>query len=91
MKYNHFVIKNQNWTFEWLQPELVSEVKRCDGPLNILLCVCALRSVTHSQSKRSANAHAHGKPNPAQITLLYISPVSLYIYCFCSVYNEIIE
>ncbi len=41
MKYNHFAIKNQNGTFEWLQPELVSEVKRCDGPLNILLCVCA--------------------------------------------------
>ncbi len=34
-----------------MQPEHVSEAER----FNILLCVCALRSVVHGQSKRSAN------------------------------------
>ncbi len=34
-----------------MQPEHVSEAER----FNILLCVCALRSVAHAQSKRSAN------------------------------------
>ncbi len=40
-----------------MQPEHVSEVEQ----FNILLCVCALRSVVHGQIKRSANvpAHAH--------------------------------
>ncbi len=35
--------------------EHVSEAERCDAQLNILLCVRALLSVAHSQSKRSAN------------------------------------
>ncbi len=49
-----------------MQPEHVSEAER----FNILLCVCALRSVIHGQSKRSANVllTLTGKPNPAQIT-----------------------
>ncbi len=49
-----------------MQPEHVSEVERFNTPL----CVCALRSVVHGQSKRSANAQLTltGKPNPAQIT-----------------------
>ncbi len=49
-----------------MQPEHVSEAER----FNILLCVCALRSVVHGQSKRSANdpLTLTGKPNPAQIT-----------------------
>ncbi len=34
-----------------MQPEHVSEAER----FNIPLCVCALRSVVHGQSKRSAN------------------------------------
>ncbi len=42
------------------------------GKINnqIPLCVCALRSVVHGQSKRSANVPLTltGKPNPAQIT-----------------------
>ncbi len=44
-----------------MQPEHVSEAE---------LCVCALRSVVHGQSKRSANVPLTltGKPNPAQIT-----------------------
>ncbi len=45
-----------------MQPEHVSEAER----FNILLCVCALRSVVHGQSKRSTLLT--GKPNPAQIT-----------------------
>ncbi len=49
-----------------VQPEHVSEAER----FNILLCVCALLSVVHGQSKRSANdpLTLTGKPNPAQIT-----------------------
>ncbi len=49
-----------------MQPEHVSEAER----LNIPLCVCALRSVVHGQSKHSANIPLRltGKPNPAQIT-----------------------
>ncbi len=49
-----------------MQPEHVSEAER----FNIPLCVCALRSVVHGQSKRSANDPLTftGKPNPAQIT-----------------------
>ncbi len=49
-----------------MQPEHVREAER----LNILLCVCALRSVVHGQNKRSANdpLTLTGKPNPAQIT-----------------------
>ncbi len=49
-----------------MQPEHVSEAER----FNIPLCVCALRSVVHGQSKRSANVPLTltGKPNPAQIT-----------------------
>ncbi len=49
-----------------MQPEHVSEAER----FNIPLCVCALRSVVHGQSKRSANVPLRltGKPNPAQIT-----------------------
>ncbi len=49
-----------------MQPEHVSEAER----FNIPLCVCALRSVAHGQSKRSANVPLTltGKPNPAQIT-----------------------
>ncbi len=49
-----------------MQPEHVSEAER----FNILLCVCALRSVVHGQIKRSANdpLMLTGKPNPAQIT-----------------------
>ncbi len=63
-----------------MQPEHVSEAEW----FNIQLCVCALRSVVHGQSKRSANVPlrsvVHGqskrsanvpltlKPNPAQIT-----------------------
>ncbi len=49
-----------------MQPEHVSEAER----FNIPLCVCALRSVVHGQSKRSANdpLTLTGKPNPAQIT-----------------------
>ncbi len=49
-----------------MQPEHVSEAER----FNIVLCVCALRSVVHGQSKRSANVPLTltGKPNPAQIT-----------------------
>ncbi len=49
-----------------MQPEHVSESER----FNIPLCVCALRSVVHGQSKRSANdpLTLTGKPNPAQIT-----------------------
>ncbi len=34
-----------------MQPEHVSEAER----FNIQLCVCALRTVVHGQSKRSAN------------------------------------
>ncbi len=49
-----------------MQPEHVSEAER----FNILLCVCALCSVVHGQSKRSANVPLMftGKPNPAQIS-----------------------
>ncbi len=49
-----------------MQTEHVSEAER----FNIPLCVCALRSVVHGQSKRSANVPLTltGKPNPAQIT-----------------------
>ncbi len=49
-----------------MQPEHVSEAER----FNIPLCVCALHSVVHGQSKRSANVllALTGKPNPAQIT-----------------------
>ncbi len=49
-----------------MQPEHVSEAEW----FNIPLCVCALRSVVHAQSKRSANVHLTltGKPNHAQIT-----------------------
>ncbi len=49
-----------------MQPEHVSEVEQ----LNITLCVCALRSVVHGQSKRCANVPLTltGKLNPAQIT-----------------------
>ncbi len=45
-----------------MQPEHVSEVEQ----FNILLCVCALRSVVHGQNKRSANIPLTltGKPNP---------------------------
>ncbi len=45
-----------------MQPEHVSEAER----FNIPLCVCALRSVVHGQSKRSANVPLMltGKPNP---------------------------
>ncbi len=41
-----------------------------NAQLNILLCVCALRSVAHGQIKHSANdlLTLTGKPNPAQIT-----------------------
>ncbi len=55
-----------------MQPEHVSESER----FNILLCVCALCSVVHGQSKRSANVllTLTGKPNPlrshAHITCL---------------------
>ncbi len=51
-----------------MQPEHVSEAKR-SGSI-FLLCVCALRSVVHGQSKRSANdpLTLTGKPNLAQIT-----------------------
>ncbi len=45
-----------------IQPEHVSEAER----FNIPLCVCAIRSVVHGQSKRSANdtLTLTGKPNP---------------------------
>ncbi len=45
-----------------MQPEHVSESER----FNIPLCVCALRSVVHGQSKRSTNdpLTLTGKPNP---------------------------
>ncbi len=52
-------------------PEHVREAERCDAQLNIPLYVRALRSVAHSQSKRSANIPLTltGKPNHTQITL----------------------
>ncbi len=63
----------------------MSEVERCDAPLNIPLCGRALRSVTHGQSKRSANVPLTltGKPNPAQIPLWHnISLVGLIVFFF---------
>ncbi len=65
-----------------MQPEHVSEAER----FNILLCVCALRSVAHGQSKRSANVPLTltGKPNPAQINTLTLNVSSKirHIYFF---------
>ncbi len=70
--------------------EHVSEAEQCDAQLNIPLCGRALHSVTHGQSKRSANVPLTltGKPNPAQITLtLNVSSGPI----FFPVYNEIIQ
>ncbi len=52
-----------------MQPEHVSEVKR-SGSIFRSVCVHALLSVVHGQSKHSANdpLTLTGKPNPAQIT-----------------------
>ncbi len=49
-----------------MQPKHVSKSEL----FNILLCVCALRSVAHGQSKRSTNVPLMltSKPNHAQIT-----------------------
>ncbi len=48
-----------------MQPEHVSEAVQYYA-----LCVCALSSVVHGQSKRSTNdpLTLTGRPNPAQIT-----------------------
>ncbi len=65
--------------------EQIMWAKRSDAQLNITLCGCALLSVAHGQSKRSANVPLTltGKPNPAQITLWHkISAVGLFIYVF---------
>ncbi len=45
----------------------VSEAERCE--IFLFVCVCALRSVAHGQSKRFVPLTLTGKPNPAQITL----------------------
>ncbi len=54
--------------FRLSAPEHVCEAAQCDAQLNISLCGRALRSVSHGQSKRSANVPLTltGKPNPEE-------------------------